>query len=602
VDAIPLGIGIGTAPDARPAAVLVGAAGYVLSVDLVERPPGEPEAVAELLARAVKAATGAGGPWPAELLVRHASVAPTLAHALAAHGVVVRPRPALPTLDDAAAGLRAHLGAGLADEPASDELDAGPMLFSAPESWAAWGLPHELVAALFAAAARYHAARPWTHLYNTETLTVTLPEGARWTACVLGNGGEQFGLSLYADAEDFLRTVTAAHPAEAYRGLRDAVLTLDFDARSALPRGMQREVAAARWPVAGPDAYPRLWCFNTPAGGVSLAQARALVAALDAIARFTAAHEPVLAAHPTPDPPLAWTDAETGVLVAYAGDVLAPEEALWNPPATLTPGGATGAGADPEAVFHADDDPDAAAERERAIVARFARWLGEGGEGRRALAPATVRAHARGADLFVDFLTGYQGVRLAAVHEFDLRAFLYDWFPRKVRMGHTDAMRVPGSLSRFFRFLDEHEGLLCPWAAPLLADREAFAVRWEEFPGGHWWDEAVQEWQAELSRDLDARVLLPSESLAGGEQWGDTMGLDEARLRGELQRRWLAWSDEVIAAGEREPAAVRQALVARQHAWEEVPHAGYGGRSPRAVVLRERAERGRAIPPPGRSR
>lgn len=609
VDAIPLGAGIADTPDARPAAVLVGAAGVVLHADVVTRPPGEPDDVALLLARAVATAVGPGGDWPAELLVRHVSVAPALARAVAEHGVTVHPRPALPTLDDVATNLRAHLAGGPPDDavgaPEDDELgagpiagsiadpmlgaeSAGPMLVSVPDSWAAWGLPGELVADLFSAASRYFAAQPWTNLYNTEVLALTLPDDEVWTACILGNGGEQFGLSLYAEPEDFLRTVTAAHPSEAFRGFRDAVVTLDFDARDELPRGMRREIASAHWQIAGPDAYPRLWCFNTPAGGVSRAQARALVAALDAIARFTTANASVLATHPAPDPPLEWSDAETGVQVAYAGDVFGAEDLLWDPPEVLTLGGAMGAGADPAAVLRPSDDPDAFAERERAVLERFARWLGEGGKGRRALVPATVRSHAGVAEMFVECLTGFQGVGLAAVHELDVRAFLYDWFPRKVTMGRGNAMRVPGSLRRFFRFLEEREALVCPWAEPLLDDTETFALRWDEFPGGHWWDEAVQVWQAELARDLDARVLLASESLAGGERWGDTMGFDEARLRGELQRKWLAWRDEVIAAGKAEPAHVRRELVERQHAWEEAPHPEYGGRPPRAVVLRER--------------
>jgi hypothetical protein len=361
---------------------------------------------------------------------------------------------------------------------------------------------------------------------------------------------------------------------------------------------MQREFATHGWPVASTHAYPRLWALNTPAGGLARAQAQALTLALDAVARFATAHATLLATHPDPDPPIAWVDDETGVVVTYAGDAVDDdddwEDMLWEPPVLLLPGGAEGPTADPLAGIAIGPVPDEAdldafTRRERAVIDRYAAWLAEGGTGRQPLGDSTVRKHVMNAELLLDVVNGPQGASLVAVHELDLRTLLYDWLPRKVRLARAAAMAVPNSLRRFVHFLAIVEDLVCPWATPILLDRESFEARWDAFPGGSWWDAEVQEWQQALWEDLDLRVMLPPPTIADGISWGMTMGMDEARLHGELQRRWLAWRDEVIRDGVMEPADVRAACVRHQQAWARTPHPAFGKRTPLAVLRAERA-------------
>jgi hypothetical protein len=47
-----------------------------------------------------------------------------------------------------------------------------------------------------------------------------------------------------------------------------------------------------------------------------------------------------------------------------------------------------------------------------------------------------------------------------------------------------------------------------PWADAVLADRQRFDERLRTFPGGFFWDEAVQESQQQAHEDLDARALF----------------------------------------------------------------------------------------------
>ena len=129
-----------------------------------------------------------------------------------------------------------------------------------------------------------------------------------------------------------------------------------------------------------------------------------------------------------------------------------------------------------------------------------------------------------------------------------------------------------------------------PWAIPILADRARFEERLETFPGGFFWDHAVRDWQAEVTLELAARELLPENGMAGGGEWGESMGMVEYRLNRELQRRWLLWRDEVIGSGVVDPAQARKELIRRQRSWEKSPHPAHGA-SPVEAVLWERQGR-----------
>ncbi|HEU4641094.1 MAG TPA: hypothetical protein VFS44_01480 [Gemmatimonadaceae bacterium] len=191
----------------------------------------------------------------------------------------------------------------------------------------------------------------------------------------------------------------------------------------------------------------------------------------------------------------------------------------------------------------------------------------------------------------MEFLTGTQGVPVRAVSEYDLRVFLYDWFPRKVQAPLRIAREVHAVLAPFFAFLAEHERIVCEWAEGVLGERKIFEERVKDFPGGHWWDADVQEWQSELWADLEARVMVPHPDLGEGEQWGEVMGVTEHALRHAMQRRWLVWRDELIRAGTTAPEAVRAALIPREHAWMRAPLDALGGRTPLAAIHAERRKR-----------
>lgn len=601
-DAVPLPVTFQDDATARPAVFLVTAAGFVLGSEVLSRPSAEWDDVARQLALAVGAASESVGATPRVVQVRHPEIAAALEPLLSPRDVRVE-WDALVELDELARELVADLTGGI----------PGPRAMIA-ETWAGWGLPPGTVSELFGAAAVLWGARPWVWLGNDQVLFAELPDGAEWTVSVLGQAGQEFGLTLYSDYDDFLDLMGAPHPSAAFADPVGRVLSLLYENRDTLPPRMQREVASAGWEVAAPDAYPLIMAINTPAGGMSRRDAADLARVARAVAALAEAEGERLSRGET----LEWSDPETGVRLEHEEVDRGP--ALWTPPAALRPGGPEGPAARPAAALEEArrlvgvdaqavagpagrgspagvaperlPDLDLFAPAEGSLLGRFEAALhGEG------LSRKTVEKHVANADTFLHYLLEWESVPPSAVHEYDLRVFLFDWYPREVDDPYYRADAMPASLGRFFAWLAAEEGVQCPWAAEVLGERDAYRLRRLEFPGGFGWDDEVGSWRAELYEDLDVRILLHDDGLGSTLTWGEegpfgrVMGIVEDTLDRELQRRWLLWREEAIRAGETSPPLLRERLVARQREWEETPHPSLDGETPLVAIERERSER-----------
>ncbi len=545
-----------TDPTGRAAAVILAAEGLVLHSDLIARPPSDAAGVAALLADAITTQLARGGAPPSAVFVRHAEVAECLAPLLQPHGVVavgaLRP---LPMLDDFAAGLRQHLAGSRAPIQA----------VSCPQMWAGWALPDEQVHALHAAAATFYRSKPWELLADVDTLSLTMPAGTRWYACVMGAAGETFGVALYESIEDMLNLLETPDGANFAQQL-SVVLSLTFDFRADLPKSMRREAADAGWPIAGPSAYPVLWTINTIGGGISESQVRDLTLALEVVARFAGRIDTETNAGAGPVG-VSWTDESSGTVVEFPEPMR--NVSLWEVPALLSPSLPEGGRANTTDTSDAD------------LLARFvaaARAIGTN-EKRNTQDENNV-AH------FIEVIRFEQRVTLTALSEVDLRIFLYDLMPRRTigAKSHGHAMRQ--SLKRFFAYLSASEDLRYPWAAAILGDKFALDERWDSRPD-RFADEDVEFfWTAELMEDLTARVLLPEPPDLTG--LGDRMGSAEAAIYDDMQRAWLVWRDAAIRAGVREPQALREKLIARQAQWLAEPQS-LDGPARADVIASERA-------------
>lgn len=579
----PLATSIGDRPDRRVSVVLVTANGLVLHSEVVAEPLGRIDDVVDTLVDALEGTERKLGPSPREVWVRHTAVARALGVRLATRDLRVHQDHRLRDLEDAALSLSHHML----------DLDVLPIMASAP-TWRGWGLSAAQCRALFAAAARFRRAAPWEWI-DDDPLSVFSRHGA-WTAAVMGCGGEEFGLSVYTDMRDYEELYGPRATADpSFEDMYGGMITLSFEPRGELTREMQREVAGAGWEVADPDGYPRIITVNTPAGGLDPEVVEVMTGLLVAIPDFLNECADEIdeeqAGHL-----VHWEHQPTGLRLTYQ----VPGGFVWPVPERLVPGGPEGEGADPGAriEFFPEQEEDEDPHRhdpDVGLVDDFEAHL------RTSVTAATATKHARNAAELVAFLRGRHGVPLRAMHEYDLRTFLFAEFPR-TQPGYGKSESFPGSLRKFFAFLEERIGVRFPWAEAILADRDVLHQRLRAAPSGSWWEPDVQAFRADVWEDLDRRVMLLRGAWVDGADAGPVMGPEEGRLQEVAQRAWLVWRDELIRGGTDAPEALRAALEARVGLWLEEPDEEDGAGRTRAAVIRdERAEMPEEIrrnPPP----
>lgn len=573
-DLAPVTMFIESDPSARPAALVIGTGELVLRCDLIAHPPAEADAVAVLLADAIGRLIVDGAVPPSLVRVRHAAVAEALRAPLRTLGVpMVADDVRLVNLDEFLVGLRAQMS--------GVPHDAGAL--SQPATWAGWGFDADTQSSLLDAAAAFHDAQPWTGLTDSDIIRIDGQSEHPWYACVMGNAGQTYGVALYNDVADVAEILDGSAEMDFARQT-GTMISLLFNARSELPPEMRKELARTGRYSSTLQGWPSLMARNTIGGGISRAYARDLGRALGSIPQFAA----WLKAHEGQDMKggLVWTDAATGNTHSLL-DVSIGRPPLWSLPDRPMPALPQGDQADPRA--RVDSDPGGAGMQQD--LARLERYLAAE---RAADAPARrVADDERAISLLVNMTSFHSGVPLRAFSERDLRVFLYDLFPRKVRDARSMSRGLRASLRRFFTWTAANEGLSYPWAAAVLRDRQAFDERLQTFPGGHWWDADVGAWIAELYDDLSDRLMEPDETLQGIGEWGAQMGMEEARLHSRLATEWMIWREEFIQTGVTRWVDLADALSERQKRWETSPQPALKGKSPAAVVKRERSKRGR---------
>jgi hypothetical protein len=553
-DVVPLPLPI---PDGAPSLMLVAAAGLVVHGEVVPYAPATAEERATIIAQAVSAA-GRAGKLPERLHVRDAELAALLEPRLRPRGVEVLAAP-LTGLDEALGVFTGHMTAEL---PLAARI-------TTPDTWRETGASHEELAEFHRAAAECYRLEPWKDPEMQIPYLLDFPGEERpWGAALMGDAGVAFGLALYSDPLDLL-SLMAVGPDVAKMRLLGYGLTVDFDRRNELTAVMQREITAAGWPVAGPRAYPRLFALNTDENRVTAAHVRQATLALRAMNALANDGDP---------------EEETGVVVSLfplPGELL--DEGLeddddrlhwFNLPDKAAPICAEGPGARPEAALAGWDARDQLEAAEEARHARFVAWL--------PTAIQTVReVDLQNARHWTDFLVG-MGVPAGALTEHDLRLFLYDLYVRKSGATKTAIRRMPQLMPWIFRFLEEEEGIRCPFADAVLEELREIEER------GRREGEELEETLAALSNDvyddLESRMMLHQRDEADCVGWPDGMSPEVAILDRELQRRWLLWYDEEVRGGTTNFLDLEAALIARQVQWENTLHPALDHRTPADVI------------------
>jgi hypothetical protein len=537
------------APDAALTVVLVCAGEFVAHAGVIPRRPAGVAERAQEVAAAVEAAIRIVGATPEQVNVPHVDLAQALALQLAGRGIDVVCAGS-EELSDAMDATLAHMDPSPAD---------GRMAIAS--TWRETGASADELADFHEAAAAFYAAAPWDEMDVPETLLLEFAgEKSPWAASLMGSGGQSFGLVLHSSPEALRELWTSFDPSSAFLNMDGFTLTVDFDRKGELTRTMQREISAARWPIAGARAYPRLFSMNLPGRWIGPGEVRRATQALRAVTLLARGGDPL---------------AETGVRVTPFDPEADDDSRLdwFDAPEDAVTICAEGPGVEPRphfAMWDSAEELEARIAAEEARVAGFAEWLREQG-----VPEEEAKIDFDNADAW-RWSVGGVGFPGAAT-ELDLRLFLYDLYVRKTDPTPEAVRALPRSMRRMVRWLEEREGVRYPFAAGVLDELERIAARAREM------DEPLEDTLRILSYDVyddvDIRAMLPS-----SDGWPDLMNIDVARLRHELQRRWLLWYDELVRSGMTDLVELEDVLLARQREWETTPHPRVGDRTPAQVL------------------
>lgn len=217
--------------------------GNVLVVELMQDQP-TPELLQKRLFRAMtkpERYAGIAAHRPAEIHFEDEALAEALKPLLSEAQVQVLYQPQRQGMDDLLAELQASLGG-------PDEVEFPGLLKKR-------GVTPAQVEQLFSAAVAFYHAEPWVQLSNDDVLSVQVqPRKEPFLVIVMGQGGQEYGLSLFRDWEELESTLTSLDPMAALSGkgrhafLYNAPPYVSFDDLDAIEQ--------YGWELPAPDIYP----------------------------------------------------------------------------------------------------------------------------------------------------------------------------------------------------------------------------------------------------------------------------------------------------------------------------------------------------------
>ncbi|MDX2121068.1 MAG: hypothetical protein SF070_08465 [Gemmatimonadota bacterium] len=440
-------------------------------------------------------------------------------------------------------------------------------------SWGGWGYDRPALGLLLAAAEEICAAAPWTIVGPDQPIHLDLPDQREWLLAVHGpsRGNEVPYLELFEDPGDYFTQTAAEFSLQtAWEGV---VHTLAFETADQLSPVGHRELLACGWRRTRGAAWPQLF-VGAPEGEPTVPlPAPVLAGVWRAALAFIRRERGSFTSRERLRAMVEWTDPATGISCMYEGVLLQEWDRPFPPADRLAPSLPEGPKARPAAAL-LTYDPDTLAVEMLAMVERF-----EAGLRAELRSERTVRLHAGNLERMAAMLAS-AGVPWTAITELDLRIFLY-LDALGIGEGFSEAAldALPVSLERYFRFLAGAEGIICTWAAPVLADRESYHRQRTTRPVGDEDDPRYAQWVAPLLEDLVERALILPHP-----HWPEDLDPDGHALENEITRRCLLWREEIILAGTTDPHAVCTALAARATEWEHTPHPGFEGRTPLEVL------------------
>ncbi|MEB3260773.1 MAG: DUF6398 domain-containing protein, partial [Cyanobacteriota bacterium] len=227
--------------------------------------PGHPDRPQEVLAKAISEARDHPPPSCRPGAPRRVVVdSPRLLARVSAllPGALVSQGPT-PRLKEASRSLREHMAGG-EDQPGLQGIT----------TYFTNDVTPPVVEEFFQIAAALYDRRPWRripgdgHLFQVTCLPLGIQQ---WTGCVIGQGGESYGVLLFDSPADYRRYLAIAERAgraeraetgERWAGDGEEEFprhrAINYEPRQAMPPGLLREIKRHDWPVAAGDAFPTI--------------------------------------------------------------------------------------------------------------------------------------------------------------------------------------------------------------------------------------------------------------------------------------------------------------------------------------------------------
>lgn len=304
-------------PTARFAVAVIMAHDVVVYSVFV-RHPGADHA-AELVVRALRAAAHTAGVWPEQLVVRGEGFDFAVEEVIErTDGIPDIAVYGVPRFSDFAEATGKSVDAALLD--LRHRLD-GAMIPDVPASasptWAAWGLRPERIEGFFRATAALYDAISLRRMTDGGAIfLIESPELDDALTVLFGTDDALATVLVFDERDDWEAMVAAGTSDPMSADVRFPMSCISYVPREALPTFMadevDREIAAGRWEIAGPAAYPTLWLLNAAGGGMTTEYCATLVDRLDALTRAVthAAPQPL-----HPESIFQYVDAPTGLTV-----------------------------------------------------------------------------------------------------------------------------------------------------------------------------------------------------------------------------------------------------------------------------------------------
>ena len=172
------------------------------------------------------------------------------------------------------------------------------------------GVTPALAGDLFEAAAQFHKAAIWEHVFNEDIVSVTYQtEGEtsrEYFFAIMGNGGMEFGVAAYDSLEDINAVLNMNNPDNPMAAIgTQRGFCLNFAKKEEMHPDDVKAMKKFKWPLVCKDAHPMVLKFSGDTGMISASseEVAVLAAALRVLPDFVVNHmhadddDPVDASH-----------------------------------------------------------------------------------------------------------------------------------------------------------------------------------------------------------------------------------------------------------------------------------------------------------------